>query len=55
MAEREYRGYAQSGGGRHRGDPDVLLDVPVLKVDSIHFELETSTLMSRSRRRCWIS
>jgi len=39
-AEREYRTYAL-GDGENPGDhPDVLLDVPVVKVDSIHLELE---------------
>jgi hypothetical protein len=44
VAEREYRSYAHPDGGDPGrdpgGDPDVLLDVPVVKVDSIHFELD---------------
>ena len=40
VAEREYRSYATSDGGPPGGEPDVLLDVPVVKVDSIHFELD---------------
>jgi e3 binding domain len=36
MPEREYGAYASGDGG----DPDVLLDVPVVKVDSIHLELD---------------
>ncbi len=40
VAEREYRNYAAAGGEDPAGDPDVLLDVPVVKVDSIHFELD---------------
>lgn len=39
-AEREYEAYALSDIEDPRGDPDVLLDVPVLKVDSIHLELD---------------
>ena len=39
-AEREYRGYALSDSSQPEGDPDVLLDVPVVKVDSIHLELD---------------
>jgi e3 binding domain len=39
-AEREYEAYALSDMEDPRGDPDVLLDVPVLKVDSIHLELD---------------
>jgi hypothetical protein len=39
-AEREYRGYAVSDSSQPEGDPDVLLDVPVVKVDSIHLELD---------------
>jgi pyruvate/2-oxoglutarate dehydrogenase complex dihydrolipoamide acyltransferase (E2) component len=37
-AELEYRRY--SGEDDQMEDPDVLLDVPVVKVDSIHFELD---------------
>jgi pyruvate/2-oxoglutarate dehydrogenase complex dihydrolipoamide acyltransferase (E2) component len=40
VAEREYRNYASRDGGDPGGEPDVLLDVPVVKVDSIHFELD---------------
>ncbi len=40
MAEREYRDYATRKGGDTGGDPDVLLDIPVVKVDKIHFQLE---------------
>jgi e3 binding domain len=40
VAEREYRAYASPDGGDPSGDPDVLLDVPVVKVDSIHLELD---------------
>ena len=40
MAEREYESYALSDPSETAGDPDVLLDVPVIKVDSIHLELE---------------
>lgn len=39
VAEREYEAFAL-GDIESRGDPDVLLDVPVLKVDSIHLELD---------------
>ena len=39
MAEKEYLKYVDEGADMG-GDPDVLLDVPVVKVDSIHFELE---------------
>ncbi len=39
-AEREYEAYALSGIEDPRGDPDVLLDVPALKVDSIHLDLD---------------
>jgi hypothetical protein len=40
VAEREYQAYALSDPDDTVGDPDVLLDVPVVKVDSIHLELE---------------
>jgi hypothetical protein len=40
VAEREYEAFALSDIEDPRGDPDVLLDVPVLKVDSIHLELD---------------
>ena len=39
-AEREYEAYALEGIDDPRGDPDVLLDVPVVKVDSIHLQLD---------------
>jgi hypothetical protein len=39
-AEREYRGYEAGGPGGAGDEPDVLLDVPVLKVDSIHLEVD---------------
>src|SRR5918998_2849867 len=40
VAERLYREYASSDGDDPVGEPDVLLDVPVVKVDSLHFELD---------------
>lgn len=39
-AEREYRNYARDEGEAAAKDPDVLIDIPVVKVDSIHLELE---------------
>jgi hypothetical protein len=39
-AEEEYEAYALEGIDDPRGDPDVLLDVPVVKVDSIHLEVD---------------
>jgi len=39
-AEREYEAYALEGIDDPRGDPDVLLDIPVVKVDSIHLQLD---------------
>lgn len=39
-AEREYEAYALSDIEDPRGDPDVFLDVPVVKVDSIHLEVD---------------
>jgi e3 binding domain len=39
-AEREYEEYALSDFEEGGGDPDVLLDVPALKVDSIHLEVD---------------
>jgi hypothetical protein len=39
-ADREYRAYERREEQDRAGPPDVLLDVPELKVDSIHFELE---------------
>jgi hypothetical protein len=39
-AEREYEAYALSDLEDSRGDPDVLLDVPVVKVDSIHLQVD---------------
>jgi e3 binding domain len=40
VAEREYEAYALVGDDDPRGDPDVLLDIPVVKVDAIHLELD---------------
>src|SRR5919202_1536152 len=40
VAEHEYRRYATAGRKDPGSEPDVLLDVPVVKVDSIHFELD---------------
>jgi e3 binding domain len=40
-AEREYEAYALADIEDPRGDPDVLLDVPALKVDSIHLDLDS--------------
>jgi 2-oxoacid dehydrogenase-like protein with E3 subunit-binding domain len=39
-ADREYRRYIQREEQDPAGPPDVLLDVPELKVDLIHFELD---------------
>jgi e3 binding domain len=39
-ADREYRVYERREEQDRAGPPDVLLDVPELKVDLIHFELE---------------
>jgi pyruvate/2-oxoglutarate dehydrogenase complex dihydrolipoamide acyltransferase (E2) component len=40
-AEREYQHYAEIDPWKQDDDlPDVLLDVPVVKVDSLHFELD---------------
>jgi hypothetical protein len=39
-ADREYRRYVNREEEDHAGPPDVLLDVPELKIDSIHFELD---------------
>lgn len=39
-AEREYRTYATAADEQAAGDPDVLLAVPVVKVDSIHLQVE---------------
>jgi len=40
-AEREYRHYAETDPWKLDDDlPDVLLDVPVVKLDSLHFELD---------------
>ena len=39
VAEREYRDYATSPLAETGQDPDVLLDVPVLKVDKIYLKL----------------
>jgi pyruvate/2-oxoglutarate dehydrogenase complex dihydrolipoamide acyltransferase (E2) component len=40
VAEREYRTYASTDPEKLAPDADVLLDVPVVKVDSIHLKLE---------------
>lgn len=40
VAEREYEAFALEGIDDPRGDPDVLLDVPVIKVDSIHLQVD---------------
>jgi hypothetical protein len=40
VAEREYQRYAAAGREDPGAEPDVLLDVPVVKVDSIHLELD---------------
>src|ERR671912_2503587 len=40
MAEKEYRDYVSDNGADTGTEPDVLLDVPVVKVDSIHLELD---------------
>src|SRR5919107_5648719 len=41
VAEREYRSYAKSDDPTGAGeDPDVLLDIPVVKVDRIHLKVE---------------
>ncbi|HET6831632.1 MAG TPA: E3 binding domain-containing protein [Solirubrobacterales bacterium] len=39
-AEYEYRSYAEAERTEEADTPDVLLDVPVIKVDSIHLEVE---------------
>jgi hypothetical protein len=39
-ADREYRAYVRREEQDRAGPPDVLLDVPELKVDYIHFELD---------------
>jgi hypothetical protein len=39
-ADREYRRYAHREEEDRVGPPDVLLDVPELRIDSIHFELD---------------
>lgn len=40
IAEAIYRDYAEDARKNRRVDPDVLIDVPVVKVDSIHLELD---------------
>ena len=40
MAEREYGTTRAPTATSSEAEPDVLLDVPVVKVDSIHFELD---------------
>ena len=39
VAEREYRDYATSSLAETGQDPDVLIDVPVVKVDKIHLKV----------------
>jgi len=39
-AESEYRAYVAEARDEAGGEPDVLLDIPVVKVDSIHLEVE---------------
>jgi e3 binding domain len=39
-ADREYRKYVHEDEQDRVGPPDVLLDVPELRIDSIHFELD---------------
>src|SRR5215208_4851212 len=39
VAEREYRDYATSPLAETGQDPDVLLDVPVIKIDKIYLKL----------------
>jgi e3 binding domain len=39
-ADREYRSYVRREERDQAGPPDVLLDVPELKIDLIHFELD---------------
>lgn len=41
VAEQIYQRYAAEGGEESGDAPDVLLDVPVVKVDSIHLEVES--------------
>jgi pyruvate/2-oxoglutarate dehydrogenase complex dihydrolipoamide acyltransferase (E2) component len=40
VAEEIYRSYAEDARKGSRVDPDVLIDIPVVKVDSIHLELD---------------
>ena len=40
VAEQEYRAYAESERTKDADTPDVLLDVPVVKIDSLHLEVE---------------
>jgi pyruvate/2-oxoglutarate dehydrogenase complex dihydrolipoamide acyltransferase (E2) component len=40
VAEEIYRAYAEDARKAKGTDPDVLIDVPVVKVDSIHLELD---------------
>jgi hypothetical protein len=40
MAEREYENYVHTEGDLDSDEPDVLLDVPVLKVDEINLDVE---------------
>ena len=41
-AEREYRAYATSPPEKSERDPDVLVDVPAVKVDKIHLSWRIS-------------
>lgn len=40
VAEYEYRSYAEAERTEEADTPDVLLDVPVIKLDSLHLEVE---------------
>ncbi len=40
VAEHVYRGYVEEALKKGAADPDVVIDVPVVKVDSIHLQLE---------------
>src|SRR5688572_31279853 len=39
VAEREYEAYAKDRDSQMGTEPDVLLDVPVIKVDKIHLDV----------------
>jgi hypothetical protein len=43
IAEEIYRSYVADARKSKASDPDVLIDIPVVKVDSIHLELENLT------------